>query len=169
MSEVIALFETRMQAKRAWEDLRDLGFRPDGVGMIQREDEEVPGGEEARKGAAGGAMGGAAVGAGTGLLASAGVMVLPGVGPILAAGTVAATLAGAGAGAVAGTALGGVLGAVHGSSSDDETAARYRTGLDEGGVLVTVEAPAERFAEAKQILILNGAEKVDIYDEGWTT
>src|SRR5690606_3413186 len=96
---------------------------------------------EGAKGAAGGAAGGAAVGAGAGLLASAGMLAIPGIGPFLAAGTLASTLGAAAAGAAGGAAIGGAAGAIFGDDDDDEKSTYYRTGVDEGGSLVTVDLP----------------------------
>jgi hypothetical protein len=148
------------------------------VGADNDWDDEVDTGDighEAAKGAGGGAIGGAAVGAGAGLLASAGMLVIPGIGPFLAAGTLAGTLGAAAAGAAGGAALGGAAGAIFGASANheevdltDDTSAYYRQGLTQGNALVTVDVSDGSENEVAVILREAGAEKVDVYgDTGW--
>ncbi|HEX6300886.1 MAG TPA: signal transduction histidine kinase LytS [Acidimicrobiia bacterium] len=190
MSEVVALFSTRSEAERATDELLARGYDPDRVGYLDRyrdesgeivTDEEYLGEhdlehsdviDEATKGAAGGAVGGAAVGAGAGLLTSAGLLLVPGFGPFLAAGTLAATLGGAGIGAAGGGMVGGVTGAILGVVEDekdsDETARFYRAGVTEGRPLVSVDVEDADAMEAASLLRAAGAERVDVYgEEGW--
>lgn len=194
MTEVVALFNDRTGAERAVEELHVSGFDAASVGYLDRrrdeagnvitdpdytdpnytegdvDDDTGTAGEEAAKGAAGGAVGGAAVGAGAGLLASAGMLLIPGVGPFLAAGTLAATLGAAAAGAAGGAAVGGAAGAIFGAASDDddETAEYYRSGIDRGSSMLSVEVADNQVNEVADALRDAGADRVDIYgDEGW--
>lgn len=188
MSEVTALFPTRQEAERATDELLARGYDPDRVGYLDRyrdehgeivtdekyvdESGEVV--EEATKGAAGGALGGAAAGAGAGFLTSAGLLLVPGFGPFLAAGTLAATIGGAAVGAAGGGVLGGAAGAIFGAAEDDddylddETSVHYRESVAEGRPMVSVEADGTEVAEVTEVLRAAGAERVDVYgDEGW--
>lgn len=151
---------------------------PDETGAAGGEIDEDYGhddmGDEAVKGAAGGALGGAAVGTGAGLLASAGLLVVPGIGPFLAAGTLAGTLGAAAAGAAGGAAIGGVAGAIFGAGEDDgmaredETSAHYREGVDRGEALVTVDVTDGGEQQVAGVLREIGANRVDVFgDEGW--
>jgi hypothetical protein len=194
VTEVVGLFSNRGAAESAVDQLFSLGYDASSVGYMDRSGEVVAdagyedagyeddgnpddtgtAGEEAVKGAGGGAIGGAAVGAGAGLLASAGLLAMPGIGPFLAAGTLAATLGGAAAGAAGGAALGGVAGAILGATTDegtfneDDTSSYYRNQVQGGGALVTVEVFEGRQAEVAAIMYDAGAEKVDVYgDKGW--
>lgn len=193
MSEVVALFPSQAEAERAADDLLARGYDPGQIGYVDRyrtetgavitdeeyfADEDFKQGEvleETTKGVAGGALGGAAVGAGAGLLASAGLLLVPGVGPLLAAGTLAGTLASAGAGAAGGGVLGGVAGAIFGATGDDddrheddEIASTYRAGVSEGRALLSVNVPEGDATEVADILRASGAERTDVYgDEGW--
>ena len=63
-------------------------------------------------GAGTGASAGAAIGGGVGLLAGLGMLAIPGVGPVVAAGWLVATAVGAVAGAAAGGATGGLIGSL---------------------------------------------------------
>jgi hypothetical protein len=178
MTEVVALFDSRIEAERAIDTLDSRGYGEAEVGFMDRQRDAVgdvdarPGtaAKESAKGAAGGAAGGASVGAGAALLASAGLALIPGIGPFLAAGTLAGTLGAAAAGAVGGAALGGVAGAIYGASTDsaDETSLMYREGVDRGGALITVDVADGRASEVSDLLRSAGAKSVDVYgDTGW--
>ena len=181
MTEVVGLFDSRHEAERAIDDLYALGYSDREIGFINRHEgdydtgdvgraDEVAqagtAGDEAAKGAAGGALGGAAVGAGAGLLASAGMLLVPGIGPFLAAGTLAGTLAASAAGAAGGAVLGGVAGAIFGPTTNDEYSDYYSEGVDRGGALVTVRPIEGKESEAAEALRAAGAKKVDHYGEG---
>jgi hypothetical protein len=187
MSEVVALFPSRTEAERVTEELITRGYDPERVGYLDRHRDEHGNivtdetfseehGElldEATKGATGGALGGAAVGAGTGLLASAGLLLVPGLGPFLAGGTLAATLGAAAVGAAGGGVLGGAAGAIFGAveeneHADHETSGYYREGVAEGRALVSVDTDGTEAMEVASLLRAAGAERVDVYgDEGW--
>src|SRR6185369_6616916 len=72
---------------------------------------------------------GAAVGGTAGLLAGLGLMAIPGVGPVVAAGWLVSTLAGAAAGGLAGS----VVGALTQAGVSKEDADVYAEGLRRGG------------------------------------
>jgi hypothetical protein len=185
MIEVVALFDSNMEAERAIDRLESLGYDRGQVGVMHRQmDDGVavdhgdvtiaaakgPGtaADEGVKGVAGGAIGGAAVGVGASLLASAGLLLVPGAGPFLAAGTLAGTLGAAAAGAASGAAIGGVAGAIYGATTDDPDATFYREGVDRGGALVTVEVADGDQSGVAETLIDSGAKKVDFHgDAGW--
>lgn len=198
MTEVVALFDDRVEAERAVQVLYDRGFDAASVGYLNRHRDASgavitdpdyldtndydtadydtadyadtgTAGEEAAKGAAGGAVGGAAVGAGAGLLASAGMLLIPGVGPFLAAGTLAGTLGATAVGAAGGAVVGGAAGAIFGASTDDDTTADYyRRGVDQGSALLSVQVSDIQVNEVTDVLRDAGADRVDVYgDEGW--
>jgi uncharacterized membrane protein/sporulation protein YlmC with PRC-barrel domain len=83
------------------------------------------------------AVAGGLVGGAIGLLTGLGVMAIPGVGPLVAAGWLATTLAGAGVGAAAG----GLVGALVDSGVSREEAEVYEEGIRRGNTLVTVRVP----------------------------
>lgn len=191
MSEVVALFPSRSEAERATDELLARGYDAERLGYLDRhrdehgeivvdegyvadegyEDSDVV--DEATKGAAGGAVGGAAVGAGAGLLASAGLLLVPGLGPFLAAGTLAGTLGAAAVGAAGGGVVGGAAGAIFGATGDDdysdhEASRFYREGVAQGRALVSVDTDEAETSVVADLLRASGAERVDVYgDEGW--
>ena len=176
MTEVVGLFPSRMEAQRAIDSLDAMGYDASTVGYLDRQrdgDVDVAAGpekavDEGVKGVAGGAAGGAAVGAGAGLLASAGLALIPGVGPFLAAGTLLGTLGATAAGAAGGAVLGGVAGTIFGAATDDEYSTYYREGVEKGGALVTVTCNNGSTPEVTSMLRDSGATKVDVHGEqGW--
>ena len=125
--------------------------------------------DDVSDGAGTGATVGTLAGGGAGLLAGLGMLAIPGLGPVVAAGWLVSTLVGAGAGA----AVGGLAGALVDAGVDENDAHAYAEGIRRGGALVTVRASD---AEVDQIVdILNDEGTVDFDEretawrsEGWT-
>ncbi|SFU45205.1 hypothetical protein SAMN05192541_10212 [Bradyrhizobium arachidis] len=69
------------------------------------------------------------------LLAGLGLLAIPGLGPVVAAGWLASTAAGAAAGA----ATGGIVGALTQAGVSREDASRYAEGVRRGGTLVSAK------------------------------
>lgn len=95
---------------------------------------------------------GAAVGGVGGLLTGLGLMAIPGVGPVVAAGWLAATAVGAAAGAAVGGAAGGIVGALTDAGVPENDAHVYAEGVRRGGTLVTAKVDDARASEAQSIL-----------------
>ena len=155
---VVGLFHNQADAERAIQRLKDQGFSEDQIGVAlkdrKRQDELIEGtGTQAAEGAATGAVGGGVLGGVIGLLAGVGALAIPGIGPIIAGGTLASTLAGAGIGAAAG----GLIGALAGMGIPEEDARHFDRGFQEGGTLVTVNA-GSRTEEARECLLESGAD-----------
>jgi hypothetical protein len=155
---VVGLFPEATAAERAIRDLQDAGFSDTQIGVLMRDREQErrfaqETGTKAGEGAAAGAVTGGVLGGLVGLLTGVGALAIPGVGPIIAGGALASTLAGAGIGAAAG----GLVGALIGLGIPEEEARYYERGLQEGGILVTVDAGA-RATEARSILLNAGAK-----------
>src|SRR5919199_73596 len=96
---VVGLFDTSQDAQGAVQELRDAGFGADDISVVAnnaRGDYDVndgtEGGSEAAEGAGAGATGGAVLGGLAGLLVGLGALAIPGVGPVVAAGTLATAL-----------------------------------------------------------------------------
>jgi hypothetical protein len=103
---LIGIFDDRNEAELAADELREAGFREEHIGFAIRGGDAVEGGmitdaegTKDAKGAITGAAAGAAIGAGFGALAS---LLIPGVGPVLAAGILATALGYGAAGAAIG-------------------------------------------------------------------
>jgi hypothetical protein len=167
---VIGSFDSITEAAAVARELRGAGFLDDDVNVVANSAnrESVRGGdlppqhptaaEDAATGAAAGVVTGGALGGVAGLAVSLLGLVVPGIGPILAAGPIAAALAGAGAGAVAGGLIGGLVDL----GVPATEAEHYAESVRRGGALVTVRTDASRSDEAERIMRQEGA--VDIED-----
>ena len=96
---------------------------------------------------------GATMGALGGFALGAGALAVPGVGPLLAAGTLASDLTGA--------AAGGLGGALIDLGIPEVESREYEGDVKSGKALITVECSDDNKArKASQVLQRNGAEKV---------
>src|SRR5215204_4608615 len=110
----------------------------------KRIDRDADGTDDRAEGAAAGAGIGATLGGAAGLLAGLGMLAIPGIGPVVAAGWLASTAAMA----VAGGATGGLIGALTESGIGEDEARSYAEGVRRGNTLVTARVPEtdrERF------------------------
>src|SRR5262249_4649298 len=104
---------------------------------------------KAPEGAAAGVTTGGVIGGTLGLLAGAGMLAIPGLGPFIAAGPIMAGLAGLGVGG----AVGGVTGALIGAGIPEFEAKKYEGRLQKGGILLSVHCnTSEEIKRAKDIL-----------------
>jgi len=95
-----------------------------------------------------GASAGAALGATAGLMAGLGVIAIPGLGPVVAAGALASTAAVAAAGAV----TGGLVGALVKAGVPGREAEVHCDAVRRGGTMVSVRVSDERSAYVQQIV-----------------
>ncbi len=177
---VMGMFDHRSDAEAAARELQDAGFGRTDISFVgsQTGGHDVAGatsGEtHAGTGAGTGATSGAVLGGLAGLLAGLGVLVIPGIGPVLAAGTFAAVLGSTAVGAGIGAAAGGLLGALVGSGVPEEDAHVYAEGVRRGGSLLSVLTDDQQQAD-RAATIMNRNNVVDIdrrYEDyrasGWT-
>lgn len=162
---VAGLFERRDAAEKAVDDLKEIGCDTDDISLLTRQDDgDIVDQTESKAGE--GAAVGAAIGGVGGLLVGLGVLAVPGVGPLLAAGPLVAALTGAAAGAAAG----GLIGALIGAGIPEEEAHVYVEGLRRGHTLVTAEAENPAAADrVAAILARHGAVDIDRKVEEWKT
>jgi hypothetical protein len=113
-----------------------------------RVDRDRDGVDDRTEGAATGAGVGAVIGGAAGLLAGLGLMAIPGIGPVVAAGWLAST----GAGALAGGTAGGLIGALTQAGVREEDAHVYAEGVRRGGTLVSVRVPDSDRARVETLL-----------------
>jgi hypothetical protein len=150
---LVGTFDDIKQAEQVVFDLKAAGFSPDAISVAAKDmssladmkAEEV---RETTDGAVGGALGGGALGAVLGWLLAGGTALIPGIGPVIAAGIFAATVSGA----LIGGTLGGIAGALVASGLPEEHARQYEEHLKSGRVLVVVKTPdAEALVTAKEV------------------
>jgi hypothetical protein len=165
---VTRLFDHHSEAVQAVEALERAGVDHDRISLVSNDAEGKLGksddhdhtGEDAGKGA----VTGGALGAGAGLLAGLGMLAIPGLGPVVAAGWLASTGLSAAIGAVAGGVSGGLIGALKDAGHSQEDAEVYSEGVRRGGSLVSVKADDH---DADRIeTLLNQSRGVTATDRG---
>jgi hypothetical protein len=111
----------------------------------------------------------AGLGGAAGLLAGLGLLAIPGLGPVVAAGWLAATAVGAAAGA----ATGGVIGTLTQAGVSKEDAEIYAEGVRRGGTLVSAKVPDADRARLDAILDRSAVDmqsrKAAWQKSGWKT
>lgn len=125
----------------------------DGVKHVDiKHDRDRDGVDDRTEGARTGAgIGGVAAGA-AGLAVGLGLLAIPGIGPIVAAGWAASTLAGA----VAGGITGGAIGALVESGVSKDDADVYAEAIRRGGALVVARVPNDDASRSQAILDRSG-------------
>ncbi|HOL17320.1 MAG TPA: general stress protein [Bacillota bacterium] len=150
---VVGVFHDRDQAESALEDLKNEGFEKD-ISLVAR-DEEKGGMSMENQDLTEGAFTGGALGGIAGLLAGAGALLIPGVGPIIAAGPIAATLTG--------VVTGGIAGSLVDYGIPEERGEYYEEQVRQGGILLTVKSSDEHIDEAASIMRNHGAGDVETH------
>lgn len=173
---VVGLFNHIEDARGAVQDLIDHGFRREDLSLVAHDPageyarqmgievhpvtDEDESAESDRSGTVTGASIGAAAGGIAGLLAGLGLLMIPGIGPVIAAGPLAAALGGAGIGAV----TGGMIGALAEAGVPEEEAKQFAESVRSGNILVMVNVEndgADRAAE-----IINRHHPIDLGQNG---
>jgi hypothetical protein len=151
---VTGLFRDRDSAEKVYNSLRTRGYSDEDVSLMMSDDtrkthfsdddkDKSDFDSKAWEGAGKGAAIGGTVGATLAAIAAIGTSVaLPGIG-LLVAGPLAAAIAGAGAGGL----TGGLIGALIGSGIPEDRAKEYEKGINEGGILMGVNARTDEDAE----------------------
>jgi hypothetical protein len=173
---IIGLYDTYEAASRTVRDLEAAHIPGADISLVAHRSENYVATDESTSGAAvgaeTGAAGGAAIGGAAGLLAGLGMLAIPGVGPVVAAGWLVATAVGAVAGAAAGGATGGLIGSLTSAGVSKEHASFYAEGVRRGGALVTARVEADHFATAEAIMQRHGridpvTREKAYRDSGW--
>jgi cation transport regulator ChaB len=107
-----------------------------------------------------GAIFGSLFGSFLSLLTGVGVLFIPFVGPIVAAGPIGAVLLGAASGAIAGSAGAGLVSVLTTLGMPEDKAAVYQTRLQAGEFLVMAEVPGDRAGEYQLLIESAGGEEV---------
>src|SRR5689334_2552741 len=142
------LYDAYPDAERAVRNLEAAGVPHSDISIVannsdnwynsgRKIDRDRDGVDDRAEGAGAGAGIGAGLGSAAGLLAGLGLLAIPGLGPVVAAGWLVSTAVGAAAGA----ATGGIIGALTQAGVSDEDASRYAEGVRRGGTLVSARVP----------------------------
>lgn len=190
MGTVTRLFDSHTEALHAVSELEASGISQDKISLVSNNsdnwheghkhptdgplgDHNGDGENDIADGAGKGATTGGLLGGGLGVLAGLGMLAIPGLGPVVAAGWLASTAVGAAVGAAAGGATGGLLGALKEAGHSDEEANVYSEGVRRGGTLVSVKADPGEESQIEAVLSgkrgFDAAARGDAYRQsGWS-
>ncbi len=162
-------------AERAIRDLQNHGYSGNDISVFAQDKNKVNvledetdttvtsnkggRGKNAGKGAGIGAASGGVLGGIAGLITGLGLLAIPGIGQIAAAGPIAAALSGAGIGAGGG----GIVGAMVGAGMPEAEAKQYEQYLKDGKTIVLVEADEKNEEKVYRTFLTNKTENKSMY------
>jgi hypothetical protein len=164
---VFCIAESEPQAVQIVQQLKNAGFShqdisvlfPDRQGTRDFAHEQKT---KAPEGAVTGASTGGVLGGALGWLAGLGMLAIPGIGPVIAAGPLLAALSGVAVGA----AVGGITGALVGMGIPEYEAKRYEGKIRGGNLLISVHTEAANSADkARTIFQQAGAADIAVSGE----
>ena len=162
---VIGVFRSQERAKEAINELKSQGFNEKEISLVAKDEKGKGIAEKEDKGFGGLTMGqqnlgegifaGGALGGLTGLLAGAGALLIPGVGPIIAAGPLATFLTG-----IVG---GGLVGGLVDFGIPEERGRHFEERVKRGDVLISVKTEDDEVEQVTSTLERYGAEDVETH------
>jgi uncharacterized membrane protein len=147
---IIGVFENRSNAEAAVASLRQQGFTKEEINIISKKQEHQDTNED--DDILDGTLTGSAIGGIGGLILGAGALVIPGIGPIIAAGPIAA--------AVGGAIAGGITGGLIDWGIPADESQHYEQEVIDGSILAIIRTNAGKVNSVAQILRQNGAKEV---------
>lgn len=149
MQTLTKVYESHEVARRVVNELEAAGFLSSSISLLANKSisdqyADVDDASEAGDGAAVGA----GVGGAVGLLAGLGILAIPGLGPVVAAGWLASTVVGA----VAGGVTGGIVGALIDADVPEDHAHVYFEAVRRGGTLLSIKVEDSDAPLARAIL-----------------
>jgi hypothetical protein len=159
MKTISHVYDSYSAANDTVRDLEAAGIPTDDISIVANKDiarghsevKELPGSPTGAGAGIGAAAGGTA-----GLLAGLGLLAIPGLGPVVAAGWLAAAAVGAVAGGAAGAGVGGLVSALRDSGMPAEHAHVYTEAVKRGGTLVTARVADSQWDVACAIMERHG-------------
>jgi hypothetical protein len=160
---VFGIFATTGEVEAAIDALQAAGFRSTDISVLVP---EKAGKQETQRGkrmktrrATAGGVSGAVLGGALGWLAGMGMIAIPGVGPLIAAGPIVSALAGVGIGGT----VAGITSALISTGIPEHEAKKYERRVKGGGILMSVQADDEDWAvKARSLLHHTGAEDISL-------
>jgi len=151
---IIGVFTSRSNAENAVNSLRQQGFTNEEINIISKKQEgdDESGNAFEEDDILDGTLTGSTLGGIGGLLLGAGALVIPGIGPIIAAGPIA--------GAISGAIAGGITGGLIDWGIPAEESHHYEQEVVQGSVLAIVRTDSGKVNSVAQILRQNGAKEV---------
>jgi hypothetical protein len=168
----VGIFAECSDVKRALHALKDDGFPMEQVSVVVRNSRAIEAaneteitmfGNKSDESAVAGAAAGGALGILTGLFVGMGIVVLPGLGPVLLGGAAATALATALSGGAIGVVTGGLLGGLIGLGIPEERAKVYSDRITQGEYLVLIEGLIHDVHQAEAVLVKQGVQEWNVY------
>jgi hypothetical protein len=159
---VFGIYASPASAENAVDNLLALGFSNSDISVLLPDDDSTRAfahekNTKAPEGTATGVTAGGVIGGTLGLLAGIGVLAIPGVGPLIAAGPIMGALAGLGVGGT----VGGIVGALVGMGIPEYEAKRFEGAVKGGGTLLSVHCDtSDEISRAKDALKATGASDI---------
>ncbi|HUR43872.1 MAG TPA: hypothetical protein VMZ01_07220 [Aestuariivirga sp.] len=149
METITKVYDRHQQARQAVSELEQAGIASSDISLVANKyvSEKYADVDDVSDAAAGAGIG-AMVGGTAGLLAGLGLLAIPGLGPVVAAGWLASTAVGA----LAGGATGGIIGALVDSGVPEDHAHVYSEAVRRGGTLLAVKVDESQAPRVRSIL-----------------
>jgi hypothetical protein len=160
---VFGIYPAYVSVEDGVEALKSAGFHNSGISVLFSENTGSAHfahkkGTKAPEGASTGAATGVVLGGALGWLVGISTLLIPGLGPFIAAGPIMAALAVAG--------VGGLTGALIGMEIPEYEAKRYEGRLKDGGILLSVHSGSSEWTKrAKMVLEETGAQDISSVGE----
>jgi uncharacterized membrane protein len=176
MKMIAGLFDTFEDTERAVNEMQNLGISRERIGVLARDavlrDRIVGDSDPEAESAGAGAVGGTALGGLGGLLVGLSSITIPGLGPVITAGTIITALGTTAAGAGIGAATGGILGALAGAGISEADAQVYAESVRRGSLLLTVEVDDSMSPLVMEVLdranaVDISARREELHRSGW--
>jgi uncharacterized membrane protein len=149
MQTITKVYDSYEKARNAVNELETAGIQMSAISVLANREvsEQYVDVDEASEAGTGAGVG-AVVGGAAGLLTGLGLLAIPGLGPVVAAGWFASTALGA----VAGGAAGGIVGSLIDAGVPEDHAHVYSEAIRRGGTLVSVQAHDNDISKVQSIL-----------------
>jgi hypothetical protein len=165
-NSVIALFDQHTQAEAGVRELQEAGFNMKALSIVGKEyhtDENVVGYYTAGDRMAYWGKNGAFWGGIWGLLFGSAFFMIPGIGPIVAAGPIIGWIVAALEGAVVVGGISAVGAGLYSIGIPEKSVLKYETSLKAGKFMLVVHGTADEVIRAKEILSTNGASDTQLH------
>jgi len=155
---VVGVFDRVDFAEKAAREIKEQGLRTDDISILVKKGDETESGKAegmVNDNISNGAVTGGIIGGLAGLLIGAGLVAIPGLGIIAAAGPIT--------GLIGGAATGGIIGGLVDMVIPEEESKRYESDIRGGKVVFTMKTDEEKGEDIRNILQANGAERVNTH------
>lgn len=156
---IIAYYNSREDAESSVSRLREKGFGDNEISILSREDGESSSSDSEMsfqdQNLTDGTVTGGAIGGLAGLAMGAGALLIPGLGPIIAAGPLAGVLTGA--------LTGGVAGGLIDFGIPEESSRKFEGHLQSGKVLAIIKTEDKKAMEAVRIMDETGGKDIEMH------